>query len=124
MKNMMNIASLIEDPDFAQPFKVFRVTGSWVRGNYESEETEVKHYGVILPANAEDMDQIPEGERVSGMMCFYSRKEIFVTRSGEDGRNKVSDYIEWRKKRYKIIQVTPYQDYGFVKAFGVSWEGG
>lgn len=56
-------------------------------------------------------------------MCFYSRKDIYVTHVSNEHSPGTSDEIEWHGNRYKIIQVAPYKDYGFVKAFGVRMEG-
>lgn len=121
---LVDISFLIEDPDFAQPFIVYRKSGNWKKGKFIQEEKKIKHFGIIQPASTEDIEQLPEGDRVKGVMCFYSRKDIHLTRTGnEETSSGTSDEIEWRKVRYKIIQVMPYIDYGYVKAFGVRMEG-
>lgn len=122
--SLIDVSFLIEDPDFAQPYIAYRKSGKWEKGKFVQAETPIKHYGIVLPASTEDLEQLPEGDRKKGVMCFYSRKDINMTRIG-DGEisSGTSDEIEWRKIRYKIIQVGKYNDYGFVKAFGVRMEG-
>lgn len=118
--SLVDISFLIEDPDFAQPFIAYRKSGNWKKGKYIQEEKEIKHFGIIQPASTEDIEQLPEGDRVKGVMCFYSRKDIYLTRTGnEEVDSGTSDEIEWHNKRYKVVQVMPFIDYGYVKAFGV-----
>lgn len=122
--SLVDISFLIEDPDFAQPFIAYRKSGTWKKGKFVQNEEKIKHFGIIQPVSTEDIEQLPEGDRIKGVMCFYSRKEIHLTRTGSDETTPgTSDEIEWRKMRYKVIQVMPYIDYGYVKAFGVRMEG-
>jgi hypothetical protein len=116
----MDISWLIEDPDFAQTFTVYRRTGKWVEGAFElDQEQAVSMTGVVQPASAQDMEQLPEGDRLKGMMKFYSRREIYRSRLDGSGNDAgVSDEVEWRGKRYKIISVLPWMDQGFCVAFG------
>lgn len=122
--SLVDISFLIEDPDFAQPFIAYRKSGTWKKGKFIQDENKISHFGIIQPASTEDIEQLPEGDRIKGVMCFYSRKEIYLTRTGNETTDSgTSDEIEWHGKRYKIIQVMPYLDYGYVKAFGVRMEG-
>jgi hypothetical protein len=116
----MDISWLIEDPDFAQIFTVHRRTGKWVEGAFELDPTRaITMVGVVQPAGAQDMEQLPEGDRVKGMMKFYSRQELYRSRVDGDGESAgVSDEVEWRGKRFKIISVIPWPDQGFYVAFG------
>jgi hypothetical protein len=116
----MDISWLIEDPDFAQPFTVHRRSGRWVMGAFElDEERPVQMTGVVQPAGPQDLEMLPEGDRIKGMMKFYSRQEIYRSRLGGAGESAgVSDEVEWRGTRYKIISVLPWMDQGFCVAFG------
>lgn len=118
--SLVDISFLIEDADFAQPFIAYRKAGKWAKGGkFVQDENIIKHFGIVQPAGVEDIDQLPEGDRAKGVMCFYSRKDIHLTRIGGEDKSGTSDEIEWRNKRYKIIQTMPYLDYGYIKAFGV-----
>lgn len=117
---MINIAELVYDPDFTQDFTVHRKTGSWSAGRFVETESSLTFAGVITPASAKEILQFPEGDRVTGMMKFYSEQEMHVTHNS--GTPGTSDQIEWRGQRYRVINVTPYSDYGYYKAFGVYLE--
>ncbi|HBC94293.1 MAG TPA: hypothetical protein DCZ10_15700 [Pelotomaculum sp.] len=119
---MINVAEILYDPDLNQDFTVYRKTGTWTAGRYSETETPLSFTGVILPANAKEINQFPEGDRVTGMMKFFSEREIYVTRSNDEGKG-TSDQILWSGHRYRIINVKPYKDYGYYRAFGVYMDG-
>jgi len=108
---MINVSEVITDPDFAQSFLVHRRTGKWVNGRWQENMTDITLLGVITVADPKTLEQLPEGDRVIGLMCFYATVPIFTT--NEQG---TSDQIEWRGERYRVKQVFPYGDYGYYKA--------
>ncbi|NRQ51984.1 hypothetical protein [Brevibacillus sp. HD1.4A] len=108
---MINISEVITDPDFAQTFKAYRRNNEWVGGRPQETELEISMLGVVTVADAKTLEQIPEGDRVTGLMCFYATVPIYTTR--EEG---TSDQLEWRGERYRVKQVFPYADYGYYKA--------
>ncbi|MCM3141662.1 hypothetical protein [Brevibacillus sp. MER 51] len=115
---MINVSEVITDPDFAQQFQVFRKSGEWSKGRSGSSEVPIIMTGIVTVADAKTLEQLPEGDRVTGLMCFYSTQELHTTR--EEG---TSDQIEWRGERYRVKQVFPYGDYGYFKAVGQRMEG-
>ncbi|WP_371378905.1 hypothetical protein [Sporomusa aerivorans] len=118
---MINIAEIINDPDFCQAFSVFRKTGKtgkWVEGEYIQAEQEIKMRGVVVAANTKDLLQVPEGDRVKGVMAFYSTAPLLVT--NEAG---TSDQVVWHGERYRLFQLWPYVDYGYYKALGERMAG-
>lgn len=116
---MINVSEVITDPDFAQPYMVYRQFGEWERGHWKSaDEKRIRVTGVVTVADAKTLEQLPEGDRITGLMCFYATQELFETR--EEG---ISDQIEWRGERYKVKRVFPYGDYGYYKAVGERMTG-
>jgi len=114
---MIDVSEIIYDPDFCQNFIAKRKSGKWVDGRYIEELTEINLTGIIVPASSHELKQIPEGDRVTGMMAFYAVNEIYTT--NETG---TSDIIVWKSKSYRIMNVTPYSDYGYFLALGVYME--
>jgi len=108
---VINVSRVITSPNLAQPYVVHRKSATWSAGRTVLTETQLTMRGVVTVADAETMEQLPEGDRVSGLMCFYANRELFRTR--EDG---TSDQIVWRGERYRVKQVFPYGDYGYYKA--------
>ncbi|MFP3391013.1 hypothetical protein [Brevibacillus sp. SIMBA_040] len=116
---MIDVSEVITDPDFAQTYTVHRKAGEWIRGDWvPSDETPLKMTGPVIVADAETLEQIPEGDRVTGLMCFYSTQELFESGDGNAPIEGTTDVVEWKGNRYKLIKVFPYGDYGFYKAVG------
>ena len=57
-------------------------------------------------------------DRVTGAMKFLTNVELHAT-NGES----ISDELEWRGARYKILTVTPDIDYGFYRSIGTRLDG-
>ena len=124
---MIDVSDLITDPDFAFPYTVIRRTGKWVNARFVVSEPErLSYYGAVQPATTRDIDQLGIGDDQKGVMKFFCKqpKDIYLTSNLKDsgGNIRVSDEIEFRGRRYKVIQVSPWQHNGWTRAFG-SLEG-
>lgn len=117
---MINIGRIVNSRNFAQPggYTVYRQSGAWVSGRWTAAPEEVLQLqGTVTPVDKNDLLQVPEGDRVTGMMCFYSEQPIYTTRAQPAGGT--SDEIVWREDRYRIVSIGPWNDFGFCQAFGV-----
>lgn len=92
--------------------------GGFARGGYRSTPSLIQTRGVIRPTNAEDLEQLPEGDRVQGMMTFWSPIEIKIT-----GTKGTSDIINYHGSDYRVLQVMDSGDAGFWKAIGTRMSG-
>lgn len=121
---MINVGEIISDPDFAQTYTVHRDNGAWVNGRWSTAPQRLQFYGPVFPAAVQDVQMLPEGDRVTGLMTFYTTSDqpFKVSRNVSDASG-VSDQIEWRGELYKILQVMPYTDYGYLKAIGTRLSG-
>lgn len=116
---LLNVADVILDPLFVQSFGVKRQSGAWTKGAWvPGTVSNLTLTGTIIPASPKDIDQIPEGDRITGMMAFYTTAETFVTRS-----TGTSDVLTWNGEDYKVMLVNPYSDYGYYKALAVRMKG-
>lgn len=114
---MINVSRIVTSRNFAKRggFTVYRQSGQWVRGRWKAEpETPLQLQGSAIPASSEDLEQVPEGDRVKGVMCFYSPQPMYITR--EEG---TSDEIVWQEERYRIASAKPWNEFGYYKALGV-----
>jgi len=118
---MIDVAEIINDPDFYQSYIIHRKGGYWLGGTWKETDTEISSGGVVIACNAKDLEQIPEGDRVKGMMCFYNTSPLYVTR--DNGQKGTSDQIFWNSELYRLDQVFPYSDYGYYKAIGYRIKG-
>lgn len=120
---MINPSRVLNSPQFQQPFTVTRsaggafINGVWTEGTPQT----VNMSGIITVADAKTVQQVPEGDRITGAMLFYSTQEIYTTHA--DGQAGTSDKITWRGHVYKVMHVWPYGDYGYWKAYAVRIDG-
>jgi hypothetical protein len=122
---MINISEIITDPDFMQQLAVQRSSGAFVLGGYQSTVTSIPMPGIVIVAKDQDLDTVPEGDRIGGAMAFYTLQEVFETNvaGGLSGTSGISDVITWRGQNYRIADVKPYADYGYWKSIGVRMTG-
>jgi hypothetical protein len=114
----MDLSGVIIGLDGAQPFTVIRTTGSFGEGGFTLDTpTSIPMVGIISVASPRDVVHVPEGDRATGAMVFYSTQEVYITRVNPE--NGISDEIEWNDDTYHITTVSPYKDYGYFKAIGV-----
>lgn len=110
---MINVAELIHDPDFCQAYTLYRKTTVLVGGRPRTSEKAIRRSGVITAATTKDLLQVPEGDRVKGIIAVYDTEELRI--SNEAG---TSDEIVWHGERYRLFQLWPYNDFGYYKALG------
>jgi len=119
---MIDVSELIGDPDFEQGYTVTRSSGDFGAGGWkENTPVSIPMNGVITVARFKDLNQVPEADRVTGAMLFYSTQEIYVTHN--DASKGTSDVITWNGDDYRIAYIWPYVDYGYWKAYGVRKRG-
>lgn len=119
----IDMSDVILDPMFATNFIVYRQSGKFVKGRYEVTETDIKVYGTIVPSSSEDIEQVPEADRVTGMITIYSKQKLFITHLEDDGTSGNSDQVLWHGERYKIISCAPWGDFGFYKSIASRMKG-
>lgn len=119
---MISVEEIIEDDDLAQDYIIYRSQGHWDGGRWiEDTPLQIEARGTISVSSARDIQFVPEADRIRGAMTFHNIAEIYVTRNSPS--SGTSDKIYWRGNWYKIIQVSPYGDYGYFSAIGVRIEG-
>lgn len=122
---MISLTDIVNDPDFAQDYVVTRRYGVFALGAFQvTSSVTVPFWGIIQPATDEDLDMVPEGDRVRGLMSFISEQEMFKTNgNGLEGVQELGDLITWNNQVYKIVVTTIWKDFGFFKALGVRQSG-
>ena len=121
---MINLSRVFLNPDFRQIFKVYRSSGSFISGRWTEDVQSPPSFdmgGIVWPSTAKEIEQVPEGDRVIGMMTFASTEKLYTTHAS--GVAGTSDKIEWKDELYKLIQALPFDDYGFNVAVGARMAG-
>lgn len=123
---MINVGRIVMSRNFAQPggFVVYRQSGAWVAGRWVTSEASINLQGTVTVATSDDLIQVPEGDRVKGVMCFYSKEPMYGTHA-QDGATPsgTSDEIVWKDDRYRVFSAFPWGDYGYYKALAVRMVG-
>ena len=119
---MLDVSEILYDPDLSQAFTVMRSSGSFQIGGWvENTPTTINMNGVITVATERDSQQVPEGDRTTGAMLFYTDQQLFITHN--DASLGTSDVIAWQGVNYRLVKVWPQVDYGYWKAYGVRLPG-
>ena len=119
---VISVDEIIEDSDLAQAYTILRTTGQFVNGRWvQGEEKQIRAFGTIDVLSDKELRMVPEADRASGSLAFYSKKEIYTTRNTPS--SSLSDRIKWRGDYYIVVSVAPYGDYGFWKAIAVRMTG-
>lgn len=120
---MLNFADIINNPDWVQAFQVTRSSGEFAAGGWtEFPPQMLTIYGATYPSTNEELQQVPEGDRVTGTITIWSAQQIFRTHRDGDTPG-ISDKILWQGNLYKISTVMPYVDYGVWGAIAVRMTG-
>lgn len=111
MSGLINVADVINDPLFSQSFQIERFAGVFsMEGQYNrGSPVLLNGYGSIQPANQNDLQVLPEGERDGKFLKCYSLNEV---RKG-DGVALESDQIVWQNRHYRVMYTKLYNDYGY-----------
>lgn len=107
---MIDVSRLITDPDFCEPFVIRKKPGKWQDGEFITTPVDKRVTGIVEPTTGDDLEQVPEGDRVSGMVTFYTKDTIELTYD-----DHLADEIIWRHKLYKAITVLDWSRHGFYK---------
>lgn len=117
---MINLSRVITDPRIAQknPFTVYRKSGDWQGGRWIQTETPIYMRGIITPATAKDITQVPEGDRTGGELTVLTLDPVYVTHL-DDNFKGTSDEILWNSERYRVFNVFPWNEFGFYHAIAI-----
>lgn len=110
----MDLSDVVSDPDLAENYTIQRITGSFQAGGWVANSpVSIPAYGVVSVAKPEDLDGIPEGDRIEGSMVFHSTQQMFVTKSAT---NQTSDQLLWQGDLWRVYSVGNYSNRQYWKA--------
>lgn len=127
---MINIAELLNDPDFVQDVVVNRRVNHLVTTGDAAGEIAIDTFLLTVPMcvqpvkDADDLNVLPEGQRSAKSMKFYSLQALHCDdgdlAAGAD--NAIFDVVQWNGEKYKLLHVRVWADYGYYEAIGVNSE--
>jgi hypothetical protein len=123
----INLAFVVSDGVLSEAYSIARQTGSFQIGGFATSEKIIPGWGVVSVATEEDLEMVPEGDRVTGAMVFHSENRIYETQKDvtppPKGTQWVSDQLIWEFQRWRVLHVGPYPNRGFWKAIAVRMQG-
>ena len=112
---LIDVSDLLRDPDFTNTVTLIRRAVA-VNEHGETVMTETPCYitAVVQGANAESLERVPEGARLSDLIEVYYKGALHAESPGG-----YADVIVWSGKRYQVFEVV--EDFmnfgaGFTKA--------
>ena len=122
MNTRVNLSRVVHSPRMSQRITILRRTGSWEYGTWvQSDKPEtIVMRGIVTMASAKDLQQVPEGDRLTGSVRILTTERIYIT-DGPAG--DVTDMVLWRGARYRVVTVTPDIDYGFYRSVATRLDG-
>ena len=130
MSEVDDLSFVVDDGVLSEFYSIVRSTGSFQLGGWVTSSTTIQGYGVVSVATEEDLDMIPEADRVTGSMVFHSQQRIYLTQldqptSGSDTQ-RVSDIFVWplnTNQKWRVLHVGPYPNRNYWKAIAVRLAG-
>ena len=115
MNTRVNLSRVVHSPRMSQKITILRRTGSWEYGTWvQSDQPEtLTMRGIVTMASAKDLQQVPEGDRLTGSIKILTTERIFIT---DGAAGNITDMVFWRGARYRVVTVTPDIDYGFYRS--------
>ena len=102
------IPALLETPGIAQPIVVVRYSGAWMGNGLwqpDDEAKQIRGRGVVYPTTADELEALPEGERlVRSITLLWSK------------RFEKNDRVQHSGEEYRVVRVEPWTAYGYNKA--------
>jgi len=117
----LNVSDIVVDPAFAQSFKLYRKTGTWTQGRFSQTEVAIDCYGTIEINNPKDILQVPEGDRITGIITIFTQTPVLITHDGTP--SGTSDEIVYKGERYRAFNSFDWSDFGFYKVIAVRMRG-
>lgn len=109
---MMDMADVLLDPDYCVDFPVIRsVETVDDHGRAQTVDTEIPAQGAIHPATEEELEILPEAQRVEEIVAVYTATRLTA---GDDTHG--ADRVGWQGGTYKVLKVMDYSQFGFVMA--------
>lgn len=115
---MLKLTELLHDKDFCTTFEIISIEGRFNEGVFNQEFVKKQVIGIARPSSADDLDILPEGDRMKGNMSFYTTEPlVFAPKTA-------TLQIQWHNRRYKIVHCENFIENGFFKAIGQLMDGG
>lgn len=126
MSEVDDLSFVVDDGVLSESYTIIRSTGSFGLGGWTTTSINIPGWGVVSVAKTEDLEMIPEGDRVTGAMVFHSQQRIYETQEDNTTagpEQRVSDIMLWRNQQWRVLYIDPYPNRSYWKAIAVRLKG-
>lgn len=118
----VSLDEVVLDSDLGICFQVLRQNpGQFAAGGFQPGPVETLNYfGIVTVATPKALNQVPKGDRVEGSIQVICNQPIYETSAG---RNAVSDQIQWGGDTWRVQNIAPWFQWGYVSAICVRMKG-
>lgn len=119
---MINLASVLADPVFLQPYRIERQIGAFTGdGEYTSTSEFLDRKGSVQPASSADVvNFVPEGLRSEEAIRIWDKESVVM----RDGVSDLPDIIHWQGRKYRVAYTKPYSSYGYYFVIATRFKDG
>lgn len=104
----INVAELLDDPDFVDPIVIIRRTPSVDDlGQNRLREQGFSTWGSVQPVSGKTLQRLPEAFRVASVMSFWVKGKIYA-----DGTNRYPDILSFKGERYAVQVIFDWTAWG------------
>lgn len=132
MSEVSDLAFVIDDGVLSEAWTIRRSTGVFTIGGWVTTPTLVSAWGVVSVATEQDLEMLPEADRITGSMVFHTQTRIYETQVDQPGygegavgivTQRVSDIMIWNYQQYRVLHVGPYPNRNYWKAIAARMQG-
>jgi hypothetical protein len=118
----MDLSEVVLDSDIGESVTVSRSNGGvFTAGGWQENFSQIPMFGVVTPADGLKLDQVPEGDRVTGSILFFTDQILYDTKANPNptasNQGSTSDQLTWQGEQYRVQISWPYGTRGFWKAY-------
>jgi hypothetical protein len=124
---MINVSQVITSPMMAQPFSVYRKTGTFGRGGWiPNDPVIIPMTGIVVNTAQKDLIMVPEGDRIISPMSFFTTaaNPLYTTHQESNPTlSGISDEILWSGEMYRVYWVQNFASYGYWHSIAGRMQG-
>jgi galactose-6-phosphate isomerase len=105
---LIDVTSILVDPDFAQDFTVVRFIRTVNNQGLTVDSPGLfATYGVILPLSGAQLAMLPEAERTGSYISVYTTFALYALTD-----RTAPDHVQWHGRDYLVRTVNDWTDWG------------
>ena len=112
---------VVTDFDMADSFTITRNVGNFVAGGWAVTSTwTINAFGVVAVAEPRTLEMVQEGDRIKGAIQIHTNQPLYPTLAWREG---TSDTVTWLGDTWRVMESSPWWNFGYWMSILVRMEG-